>query len=88
MARSQPSELLHNLIQAVEGAQGNLPCKLCVALEEFPAETRKGIQGAIEATRPDGRRALGPKRLTAILNESGIQVSQYMVERHQNEGHQ
>jgi hypothetical protein len=86
-ATTEVSELIHNLKQAVASAQSNKPCKLCIALESFDPKEAAEIQRAIEATRPDGKRALGPKTLTRILNESGVKISKYMVERHQNEGH-
>lgn len=81
------SELLHNLSEAVENAQGKNPCKLCVALDALEAPVATGVRRAIAARRPDGKRAIGPKTLTRILNNDGIKVSQYQVERHLRESH-
>lgn len=81
------SELLHKLNKAVENAQSNKPCKLCAALDSLDAATAEGVRRAIAAKRPDGRRALGSKTLTKLLQED-LQVSQYMIERHLRENHE
>lgn len=81
------SELLHKLNAAVENAQGNKPCKLCVALEQLDLETRDGVRRAIAARRPDGKRAIGPVPLTKFLQEGGIEVGSHTVERHLRENH-
>ena len=81
------SELLHKLNEAVENAQGKNPCKLCVVLDALDKPVAEGVRRAIAARRPDGKRAIGPKTLTRILNNDGITVSQYQVERHLRENH-
>lgn len=81
------SELLHKLNAAVDSAQGNGPCKLCVALDDLDKNVAKGVRQAIAARRPDGKRAVGTRILTRILQESGIDVGHHSVDRHLRENH-
>lgn len=88
MPAKAKSDLLNRLNQAVEDAQGKRPCKLCVTLDALDPATAAGVRKAIAARRPDGRHAIGPRPLHKMLNEEGIKVSNYSVERHLKEDHQ
>lgn len=87
MSRTKGSELVHKLNALVEDAQGKKPCKLCVALAALDPQIQNGVKRAIAARRPDGKRAIGPVKLTSILQDSGIDVGSYSVERHLKENH-
>lgn len=81
------SDLLRTLNAAVEGAQGKKACKLCVAIDSLDEPVARGVRSAIAARRPDGKHALGPRTLTKILQQDGIEVGHYTVERHLRENH-
>jgi repressor of nif and glnA expression len=55
-------------------------------LNEMPKDDAAAVQRSIEATRPNGRRALGAKTLTRLLREAGIEIGERVVRRHQDEG--
>jgi hypothetical protein len=76
---SNPAKLLSDLLEAVEGAEGKQPCKLCVALKDMTAPEREGIQLAMPK--------LSYENMHAILHRNGIRVPRRAVRTHKMEGH-
>lgn len=84
---SRGQQLVHDLEEAVKVASGKEACKLCVAIADLDSLVQNSVNRAIAARRPDGKRAIGSRALTKILQSDGIDVGEYSVTRHLRENH-